>query len=74
MHRGGENLLAHGFREKWQREQKCAPSTGQANQNFNGGNYLDGHCIDPIALDAELKRINSHVPVGAGIDTRHDAY
>ena len=37
-------------------------------------NYLDGHRVDPVPLDAQLEGVDPHEPVGTWIDPRHDAY
>lgn len=37
-------------------------------------NYLNGYCVDPITLDAQLEGIDPNEPVGAGVYTSHDAY
>lgn len=37
-------------------------------------NYLNGYCVDPITLNAQLEGIDPNEPVGAGVYTSHDAY
>lgn len=61
-------MMMMRFQDFWYRNQWSLPSP------FDGGNYLDGHGIDPVTLHAQLEGVEADEPIWAGVDACHHAY